>query len=66
EECGLVSCSAVEAVPEQDASGGCCHGEEEVSQTCGVSAGENENCFFEGVDFFPTLRFRYFVIATVR
>ncbi|MCI95105.1 hypothetical protein A2U01_0116403, partial [Trifolium medium] len=38
----------VEAVPEQDASSGCCHGEEEVSRTCGVSAGENENCFFEG------------------
>ncbi|MCI59760.1 hypothetical protein A2U01_0081015, partial [Trifolium medium] len=68
-ECGLASCfvvEAVEAVPEQDVSGECYHDEEELSWTCGVSAGENENRSSEGVDFFPTLQFRDSVVATAR
>ncbi|MCI51774.1 hypothetical protein A2U01_0073018, partial [Trifolium medium] len=46
EGCDPAFCFAVEtveSVPEQDVSGGCCLDEEEVSRTCGVSAGENEN-----------------------
>ncbi|MCI84213.1 hypothetical protein A2U01_0105489, partial [Trifolium medium] len=69
EECGLAFCFAVEtveSVPEQNVSGGCCLDEEEVSRTCGVSAGENKNCSSEDVDFSPMLQFGDSVVAAAR
>ncbi|MCH80165.1 hypothetical protein A2U01_0000928 [Trifolium medium] len=64
EECGLASCfdvEADEAVPEPGASGECCHDEEEVSQTCDVSA--RENCSSEDADSSPARRFGDIVVA---
>ncbi|MCI84053.1 hypothetical protein A2U01_0105329, partial [Trifolium medium] len=54
------------SVPEQDLSGGCCLDEEEVSRTYGVSAGKNENCSSEDVDFSQTLQFGDSVVAAAR